>query len=105
MLALVNNVPKVLNLKQLIKHYIDHRKEIVTKRTKFDLKKAQERSHILEGIIIMTDEEITRIFEILAHSGQIEHHRMPLISKGLASFLAGVLYGLPFGILIVVIFF
>lgn len=52
MLALVNNIPKILNLKELITNYIDYRKEIVTKRTKFELKKAQERVHILAGLII-----------------------------------------------------
>ncbi len=52
LLALVNNVPKRLNLKQFISNYIDHRKEIVTKRTQFDLKKAQARIHIVKGLLI-----------------------------------------------------
>jgi DNA gyrase subunit A len=52
MLALVNNRPEILNLKQLIVHYIDHRKEIVVNRTKFDLAKAEDRAHILEGLKI-----------------------------------------------------
>ena len=56
MLALVNNIPKVLNLKELITNYIEFRKEIVTKRTKFELKKAQERVHILAGLIIALDD-------------------------------------------------
>ncbi len=49
MLALVNNVPKVLNLKEILEHYLAHRFEVVTRRTKFDLDKAEKRAHILEG--------------------------------------------------------
>lgn len=52
MLALVNNVPKVLNLKQILEHYLAHRFEVVTRRTKFDLDKAEKRAHILEGFRI-----------------------------------------------------
>jgi DNA gyrase subunit A len=52
MLALVNNEPKVLNLKQMMAHYVDHRLEVLIRRTKFDLKKAEERAHILEGLKI-----------------------------------------------------
>jgi DNA gyrase subunit A len=51
-LALVNGRPRLLNLKQLISHYIDHRKQIIYRRTSFDLKKAQRRAHILEGLKI-----------------------------------------------------
>ncbi|MBR9690659.1 DNA gyrase subunit A [Candidatus Woesearchaeota archaeon] len=51
-IALVDGEPKVLNLKQIIEHYIKHRKNIVKKRTKYDLKKAEERAHILEGLLI-----------------------------------------------------
>lgn len=52
MLGLVNQEPKVLNLKQVLSYFIDHRKDVVRKRTQFDLDKAEERAHILEGIII-----------------------------------------------------
>ena len=52
MLALVNNQPRVLNLKQIIEFYIEHRKEVVIRRTVFDLRQAQERAHILEGLKI-----------------------------------------------------
>ena len=51
-LALVNNQPKVLNLKQILDNFIEHRKEVITRRTTFDLRKAQERAHILEGLLI-----------------------------------------------------
>ena len=50
--ALVNNEPKTLNLKELIQYFIEHRKEIITKRTQFDLNKTEKRKHILEGLII-----------------------------------------------------
>ena len=52
MLALVNNAPKVLNLKEILEHYLNHRFEVVTRRTKFDLDKAEKRAHLLEGFRI-----------------------------------------------------
>ena len=52
MLSLVNNEPKILNLLQMLEYYLKHQKEVVTRRTKYDLKKAEERAHILEGLII-----------------------------------------------------
>jgi DNA gyrase subunit A len=55
MLALVNNRPEVLNLKQILQHFIDHRREIVVRRTAFELRKAEERAHILEGLKIALD--------------------------------------------------
>lgn len=62
-LALVDGVPKVLNLKELIEYYIDHQKDVVTRRTSFDLSKAKARKHIVEGLIIAIDniDEIIRI--------------------------------------------
>ena len=64
MLALVNNQPKILTLKECIQHYLDFQGEVVTRRTRFDLKKAQEREHILEGLkraIDIVDEIIATI--------------------------------------------
>ncbi|HCA33986.1 MAG TPA: DNA gyrase subunit A, partial [Lachnospiraceae bacterium] len=64
MLALVNGQPKVLNLKQILTYYLDHQKDVVTRRTQYDLKKAQARAHILEGLlkaIDVIDEIITII--------------------------------------------
>jgi DNA gyrase subunit A len=55
MLALVNNRPEVLNLKQILHHFIDHRREVVVRRTNFELRKAEERAHILEGLKIALD--------------------------------------------------
>jgi len=51
-LALVNNEPKILNLKQILYYYLEHQKEVITRRTKYDLEKAEERAHILEGLAI-----------------------------------------------------
>ena len=55
MLALVNNRPEVLNLKQILHHFLDHRREVVVRRTAFELRKAEERAHILEGLKIALD--------------------------------------------------
>ncbi len=55
MLALVNNRPEVLNLKKILHHFLDHRREVVVRRTAFELRKAEERAHILEGLKIALD--------------------------------------------------
>ncbi|HHY83275.1 MAG TPA: DNA gyrase subunit A [Clostridiales bacterium] len=56
MLALVDNQPKVMNLKEILTHYINHQKDVVTRRTKYDLEKAEARAHILEGLLIALDQ-------------------------------------------------
>jgi DNA gyrase subunit A len=63
MLALVNNEPRVLNLHQMLNYYLKHQKEVVTRRTRYDLNKAEERAHILQGLIIALDniDEVIRI--------------------------------------------
>ena len=63
MLALVNNQPKVLNLLEMLNYYLDHQKDVVTRRTRYDLNKAEERAHILEGLLIALDniDEVIRI--------------------------------------------
>ena len=63
MLALVNNEPRVLNLYQMLDYYLQHQKEVVTRRTKYDLNKAEERAHILQGLLIALDniDEVIRI--------------------------------------------
>ncbi|WP_296112639.1 DNA gyrase subunit A [uncultured Anaerococcus sp.] len=66
-LALVNGEPKILNLKELIAYYVDHQKEVVTRRTNFDLSKARERKHIVEGLIIAID-HIDEIIKIIRSS-------------------------------------
>ncbi len=67
MLALVNNEPQVLNLKQILEHYINHQKEVIVRMTKFDLNKAEERAHILEGLKIALD-NIDAIINIIRTS-------------------------------------
>ena len=66
-LALVNGEPKILNLKELIGHYVEHQKEVVTRRTNYDLSKARERKHIVEGLIIAID-HIDEIIKIIRSS-------------------------------------
>lgn len=66
-IALVNGKPEVLNLKQIIYHFVDHRHEVVTKRTEFNLKKARARAHILEGQIVAS-ENIDKVIEIIKKS-------------------------------------
>ncbi|UUV19326.1 DNA gyrase subunit A [Fusobacteria bacterium ZRK30] len=67
MLALVDNVPKVLNLKEILDHYINHRFDVITRRTRFELEKAEKRSHILEGFRIALD-NIGEIIKIVRGS-------------------------------------
>ena len=55
MLALINNQPKVLNLHQMLEEYLKHQEEVVTRRTQYDLNKAEERAHILKGLLIALD--------------------------------------------------
>lgn len=73
-LALVNGIPKELNLKELITHYINHQKEVVTRRTKFDLDKAEARAHIVEGLKIAYDniDEIVKIIRSSYDDDQIK---------------------------------
>lgn len=66
-LALVAGEPKILNLKELIEYYVDHQKEVVTRRTTFDLSKARDRKHIVEGLIIAID-HIDEIIKIIRSS-------------------------------------
>ncbi len=67
MIALVNNEPKVLNLHQMLDYYLDHQKEVVSRRTKYDLNKAEERAHILDGLLIALD-HIDEVISIIRGS-------------------------------------
>ena len=67
MLALVNDEPKILNLRQVLRHYLDYQKEIIIKRTQYDLNKAEERAHILEGLKIALD-HIDEVINIIRSS-------------------------------------
>ena len=67
MLALVNNEPRVMTLLQMLNYYLDHQKEVVTRRTKYDLNKAEERDHILQGLLIALD-NIDEVIQIIRSS-------------------------------------
>jgi len=83
-LVLVNNEPKVLNLKELMQHFIEHRKEIVTRRTVFDLNKAKARAHILEGLLKALD-NIDDVIKIIRKAKTTEEAREGLTHKYLFS--------------------
>jgi len=78
--ALVNNIPKVLRLNQIIGHYIDHRKDVVRKRTLFDLHKAQKRAHVLEGLIIALD-NLDNTIKLIKQSKSVDEAKSALISN------------------------
>ena len=80
MLALVNNTPKVLNLKQIIEEYIKHRFEVITRRTKFNLEKAEKRAHILQGYRIALN-NIDRIIELVRGASDGNQAREQLVEK------------------------
>jgi DNA gyrase subunit A len=80
MLALVDGEPRVLSLKQMLKCYIDHRLEMVTKRTEYDLKKAREKAHILEGLLIALD-NIDAVITIIRQSHTVEQAKESLQSQ------------------------
>jgi len=79
-IALVNGRPELLNLKQLIGHFIDHRHDVVVRRTQYELKKAEERAHILEGLIIASD-NIDEVIALIKASSNADEARQKLISR------------------------
>ena len=80
MLALVNNEPRVLNLKDMLGYYLLHQKDVVTRRTKYDLNKAQERAHILEGLLIALD-NIDEVINIIRSSANVTAAKEALIER------------------------
>ena len=80
MLALVNNQPKVMNLKQMLEYYIKHQEEVVTRRTRFDLNKAEERAHIVEGLLIALD-NIDEVIQIIRSSKTTAEAKERLCSR------------------------
>jgi len=78
--ALVNGRPELLNLKDLIHHFVDHRHDVVVKRTNFELKKAEQRAHILEGLIIASD-NIDNVIDLIKKSSNAEEARLKLEKK------------------------
>ena len=78
--ALVNGRPQLLNLKDLIHHFVDHRHDVVVKRTNYELKKAEQRAHILEGLIIASD-NIDDVIDLIKKSSNAEEARLKLEKK------------------------
>ncbi len=83
-LALVNNEPKVLSLKEMCVEFIKHRKEVVTRRTAFDLKKAEERDHILQGLLIAL-KSIDEVIRLIKASKDVENARSGLMNNYILS--------------------
>lgn len=79
-IALVNGRPEQLNLKDLIVHFVDHRHDVVTRRAQYELKKAEERAHILEGLIIASD-NIDEVIAIIRSSSNADEARTRLIER------------------------
>ncbi len=71
MLALVGNEPKYMNIKEMLKYYLKHQEDVVTRRTKYDLNKAEERAHILEGLLIALD-NIDEVIKIIRGSKNVQ---------------------------------
>ena len=80
MLALVNNQPKVLNLLEMLNYYLDHQKDVVTRRTRYDLNKAEERAHILEGLLIALD-NIDEVIRIIRGSQTVQLAKQQLMER------------------------
>mgnify|MGYP000584398949 CR=1 FL=1 len=80
MLALVNNQPMILNLKQMLELYLKHQEEVVTRRTRFELNKAEERAHILEGLLIAQD-NIDEVIKIIRGAENIQAAKLELMER------------------------
>ncbi|MFZ5591541.1 MAG: DNA gyrase/topoisomerase IV subunit A, partial [Bacillota bacterium] len=80
MLALVKGQPMVLNLKEMLHHYLEHQKDVVTRRTQYDLSKAEERAHIIEGLLTALD-HIDEVISIIRSSRTVEAARKSLIAR------------------------
>ncbi|WP_222983821.1 DNA gyrase subunit A [Flagellimonas meishanensis] len=79
-IALVKGRPELLNLKQIIHHFVEHRHEVVVRRTTFELKKAEDRAHILEGLIIASD-NIDEVIAIIRGSSNVDEARSSLMER------------------------
>lgn len=80
MLALVNNQPKVMNLLDMLKYYLQHQEEVVTRRTKYELNKAEERAHILQGLLIALD-HIDEVIKIIRGSNTVQIAKEELMKR------------------------
>jgi len=79
-LALVNNEPKILNLYEMLNYYLLHQKEVITRRTRYDLNKAEERAHILQGLIIALD-NIDEVISIIRSSRTTQDAKTSLMER------------------------
>ena len=80
MLSLVNNEPKILNLFDMLNYYLEHQKDVVTRRTKYELNKAEERAHILEGLLIAQD-NIDEVIKIIRAAANITEAKTQLMER------------------------
>ena len=80
MIALVNNEPKVLNLLEMLGYYLKHQEDVVTRRTKYELNKAEERAHILEGLLIAQD-HIDEVIKIIREAANIQSAKDQLMER------------------------
>ena len=80
MLALVNNEPKIMNILDMLKYYLDHQEEVVTRRTKYELNKAEERAHILQGLLIALD-NIDEVIKIIRGSANVQTAKAELMTR------------------------
>ncbi len=80
MLALVNNEPKILNILEMLTYYLKHQEDVVTRRTKYELNKAEERAHILEGLLIALD-NIERVIQIIRGSKNVAEAKEKLMQE------------------------
>ena len=80
MLALVDNQPKILNLKEMLVQYLNHQKDVVTRRTKYELNKAEERAHIVEGLLIALD-NIDEVIKIIRGSENVAEAKLQLMER------------------------
>lgn len=80
MLALVNNEPKILNLFEMLTYYLKHQEDVVTRRTKYELNKAEERAHILEGLLIAQD-HIDEVIKIIREAANIQAAKAELMER------------------------
>ena len=97
LLALVDGVPKVMSLKELLAHYVDFQGQIILRRTRFDLKKAREREHILEGLKLVCD-NTDEVISIIRHSKDQNDSKVNLMARfGITDLQAGAIVAMRLG--------
>ena len=80
MVALVDNVPRTLSLREVLGHYVDHQREVIVRRTKYELRRAEERAHVLEGLLIAQD-NLDEVIALIRGSRDPEEARLGLIER------------------------